>query len=143
MEHVDYDDHPLRPAPFDLFMSPETRSTWPDYYAIKGDKIFITAVPSDRRILKIRYKYRPTEVTITGSGDTATCSLPSENHMAPVYYAAGMILRENFEQEESDRMFSLYYDQVRKWRMKQANQNPKIFPRHETVPLPVVDESSL
>ncbi len=142
-EHVDYDGHELRAAPFNLFMSPEMNSTWPDYYAIRGDKIYISAAPSDRRILKIRYKYMPLEVTVTGSNDTATCSLPTEAHMAPVYYAAGMILQGNFEPDESQKMFGLYYDQVRKWRIKQANQNPKMFPRRENAPLPVVDESSL
>jgi len=143
MEYVDYDGYALKEAPFELFMSPESYSSQPDYYAIRGRKIFITPSPSGRKIVKLRYKYTPTEVTITGSGDTATCSLPTEAHMAPVYYAAGMILRQNFEQEEADRMFQLYYDQVRKWRIKQANQNTKLFPRYAAVPPPVVDESSL
>ena len=143
MEHVDYDGHALRAAPFSLFMSPGMNSTWPDYYAIRGNKIYISATPGDRRILKIRYKYLPTDVTITGSSDTATCPLPVEAHMAPVYYAAGMILQGNFEAAESQKMFGLYYDQVRKWRTKQANQNPKMFPTRENAPLPVVDKSSL
>lgn len=142
-EYVDYDGHALRPAPFNIFMSPEMNSTWPDYYAIKDKKIYIAAVPSDRRILKIRYKYMPLEVTVTGSSDAATCSLPTEAHMAPVYYAAGMILQGNFEPQEGDKMFGLYYDQVRKWRVRQANQNPKMFPRRTNLPLPIVDESSL
>lgn len=143
MEHVDYDGHPLREAPFDMFMAPESYSTWPDYYAIRGNKIYIAPVPSDRRILKVRYKYMPTDTTITGSLDTTTCPIPIEAHMAPVYYAAGLIQRANMEHEESDRWFTLYYDQIRKWRIKQANQNPKMFPRHEVSHLPVVDESSL
>ena len=143
MEHVDYDGHALEAAPFDMFMAPEFHSSWPDYYAIRGKKIFIAAAPSDRRILKIRYRYSPVEVTVTGSGDTATCSLPTEAHMAPVYYAAGMIQRGNMEHEDADRWFALYYDQVRKWRIKQANQNPKMFPTVGSEPVPVVDESSL
>lgn len=143
MEHVNYDDHPLYEAPFEIFMSPDSHTNYPDYYAIRGKKIFITPVPSDRRVVKLRYKYKPSDATVTGSLDTATCSLPVEAHMAPVYYAAGMILRENFEQEEADKMFGLYYDQIRKWRIKQSNQNAKMFPRYAHVPLPLVDESSL
>lgn len=130
MEHVDYDDHALYQAPFSLFMSPETNSTYPEYYAIRDRKIYISPVPSDRRMLKIRYRYNPTPTTVTGSLDTTTCPIPLENHMAPVYYAAGMILRETFEPDEAEKMFGLYYDQVRKYRTRQSNQNTKMFPRN-------------
>jgi len=139
MEHIDYDDHILYPAPFEIFMSPESQSSYPNYYAIRDKKLYLNPTPSDRRMLKIRYRWIPTPVTITGSGDTATCSLPTENHMAPVYYAAGMILRETFEPDESDKMFGLYYDQVRKYRIRQANQNTKMFPRNIEWRLPNVD----
>jgi len=139
MEHVDYDDHILYQAPFELFMSPETQSSWVDHYAIRDKKLYLAPVPSDRRMLKIRYRWNPTPVTLTGSGDTATCSLPTENHMAPVYYAAGMILRETFEPDEADKVFALYYDQVRKYRTRQANQNTKMFPRQVNFHVPRVD----
>lgn len=139
MEYVDYDDHILYQAPFEIFMSPESQSDYPNYYAIRDRKLYLSPTPADRRMLKIRYRWLPTPVTITGSGDTATCDLPVENHMAPVYYAAGMILRETFEPEEANNMFGLYYDQVRKYRIRQANQNPKMFPKNIHWNLPNVD----
>jgi len=138
MEHVDYDGHILRQAPFELFMSPEAQSSWPEYYAIRDRKMYISPTPSERRMVKIRYRWLPTPVTITGSGDTATCSLPLEVHMAPVYYAAGMILRETFEPNEADKMFGLYYDQVRKYKIRQSNQNVKMFPQGEDFYVPKV-----
>jgi len=141
MEHVDYDDHILYQAPFDLFMSPETNSSWVEYYAIRDQKLYLTPTPNDRRMLKIRYRYTPTTATISGTQNTATCSLPTENHMAPVYYAAGMILRETFEPEEAEKMFGLYYDQVRKYRIRQANQNSKMFPRNVEFYVPRVESS--
>jgi hypothetical protein len=142
MEHADYDDHLLFQAPFDIMMSPEVQSNWPQYYAIRDRKIYIAPTPSDRRMLKIRYRYLPSPVALDGASDTATCLLPIENHMAPVYYAAGMILRETFEPEESDRMFGLYYDQVKKYRIRQNNQNAKIYPRNMDFFIPIVNSDS-
>lgn len=139
MEHVDYDDHLLFQAPFSIFMSPEVMSNWPEYYAIRDRKIYIAPTPSDRRMLKIRYRYLPTDVTLTGDHDATTCALPTENHMAPVYYAAGMILRENFEQDEANQMFGLYYDQVRKYRIRQNNQNSKLYPKNVDFFVPIVN----
>ena len=142
MEHVDYDDHLLSQAPFDMFMSPESNSNLPRYYAIRDRKLYLAPSPNDRRTLKIRYRYSPNPATLTGASDTESCLLPTENHMAPVYYAAGMILKENFEHEESDRMFQLYYDQVRKYRMRQSNQNSKMFPKNVGFSVPRVESDS-
>ena len=139
MESVDYDDHLLYKAPFDIFMSPEVNSTWPEYYAIRDRKIYIAPVPSDRRMLKIRYRYIPSPVTLTGDSDSTSCALPTENHMAPVYYAAGMILKENFEYDEGDRMMAMYYDQVRKYRIRQNHQNAKIYPKNVDFRIPIVN----
>ncbi len=142
IEQVDYDDLILEQGPFSLMMSPEVQSNRPVYYAIRDRKMYLSPTPSDRRMMKIRYRYLPAAVTLTGESDVTNCALPIENHMAPVYYAAGMILRETFEASESDRMFGLYYDQMRKYRIRQNNQNSKIFPRRVGFTIPIVESDS-
>ena len=139
IEHVEWDKHQLYQAPFDMFMSPETNSTWVDYYAIRGKKIFLSPVPSERKLLKVRYRYFPATVTITGSSDTTECALDDEFHMAPVYYAAGMILTETFEHDEAQKMNQRFYDQVQRYRLKEANQNTKLFPRNVEFFIPKVE----
>ena len=141
MEYVDYDGHELYEAPFDIFMSPETNSNYPEYYAIKNKKIYITPSVNDRRILKVRYRSLPASVDTAGTNDGTTCALPDENHMAPVYYAAGMLARENFEQDEADRLLGLFYDQARNYKVKEANQNTKMFPRNVDFYVPKVEPS--
>ena len=139
MEHVDYDDHLLYQAPFSIFMSPEVNSNWPEYYAIRDRKIYIAPTPNDRRMLKIRYRYLPDPVTLTGESDATECALPTENHMAPVYYAAGMILKENFEYNESNEMMGMYYNQVTTYRIRQNNQNAKVYPKNVDFFIPIVN----
>ena len=128
MEYVDYDGFRLYEAPFNLFMSPENTSYRPQYYAIRDRTMFISYPPSTRKMCKIRYKYLPTPVTLTGDSDGTTCALQSEDHMAPVYYAAGMVLKETFDFEESDRNMGMFLDQVMQRKMKEHNQNPKLVP---------------
>lgn len=138
IEYVEWDKHPLKQAPFELFMSPETSSNYLDYYAIRGKQIFLAPSASERKLLKIRYRYLPAAVTLTGSSDTATCSLSTEFHMAPVFFAAGMVLKETFEFEESDKAFQAFYDQIQEYRLNEANQNTKMFPAGVTFQVPKV-----
>ena len=142
IEYLDYDDLILEQGPFSLMMSPEVQSNRPHYYAIRDRKLYLSPTPSDRRMLKIRYRYLPSAVTLTGESDGTTCALPTENHMAPVYYAAGMVLRETFEPEESDRLFRLYHDQMSKYRIRQNNQNSKMFPRAVPFSVPIVESDN-
>ena len=112
-------------------MTPSTVSTYPEYYAIRDRTLFIIPSVDDRRILKIRYRHIPLHATISGTNDTAySCLLPVEVHMAPVYYAAGMLLKETFEEEESAKKLSLFFDLVNTYSSRQANQNTKMFPQN-------------
>lgn len=140
MEHVNYDNHELFQAPFDAFMSPRTVSTYPEYYAIRDRTLFITPTVDDRRVLKIRYRHIPAHATISGTNDSvSSCLLPVEVHMAPVYYAAGMLLKESFEEEESAKKLGMFFDLVNTYSSRQANQNTKIYPQNIDYHVPKVN----
>lgn len=143
LEYIDYDGHILQPAPFSMFMSPRSVSSYPEYYAIKDREIFISPTVDSRKMIKIRYKHVPSVASISGSDDaTTSCLLPPEVHMAPVYYAAGMMLKETFEEEEAAKKLAMFFDIVRTYNMRQANQNPKMFPQNVDyyVPRVQIDE---
>ena len=140
MEHITYDGHPLYPAPFGNFMSPQTTSTYPEYYAIRDREIFISPTVDSRKIIKMRYYHIPVGATISGTADaTFSCLLPVEVHMAPVYYAAGMMLKETFEEDESAKKLGMFFDLVNTYKSRQANQNPKMFPRNIDYYVPRVE----
>lgn len=142
IENVEWDGHQLYPAPFELFMSPDTSSDWVDFYAIRDKYIYLAPAPNDRKLLKVRYRYFPASITLTGSSDTTECALADEFHMAPVHYAVGMVLKETFEFEESDKAFQAFFDQVSEYRRNQANQNVKLFPKNVQYYVPQVETSS-
>jgi hypothetical protein len=139
MEHAEWDGYPLYRAPFELFMSPETQTTRVQYYAVRGKKLYLAPAPTERKMLKVRYRYLPASVTLTGSSDTTACVLDDEDHMAPVFYAAGMVLRETFEPEESEKLFGQFFQMARKKKIVEANQNSKMFPKVTDMYVPKVN----
>lgn len=127
MEYAEWDKHPIYQAPYKYLMSPETNSNWVDYYFIRDKRIYLSPSPSERRLFKVRYQYFPASITLDGASDaTVSCPLSHEDHMAPVYYACGLILDETFETDESNRMLQRFNDIVSKYRIKEANQNTKL-----------------
>jgi hypothetical protein len=140
MDHVEWDNHELYPAPFEMFMSPETFSNWVDYYAIRDKYMYLAPSPSDRRLLKVQYRYFPASITLDGTADaTTSCPLAHEFHMAPVHYAVGMIYQETQEPEEEEKAMRKFYDQVSEYRRKEANQNTKLFPKNIQFYVPRVE----
>ena len=143
MEHVDYDQHILYEFPTKYFMSPETSSNWPEYYSIRNRVLQIAPSPNTRRLLKIRYRSIPNPVTLTGEQDATTCALPTEVNMAPVYYAAGLMLKERFEHTEGDKMLGQFQVMAQEYRRRESNQNVKMYPRNSIFYVPRVDTSTL
>lgn len=127
MEMVDvyWGPYLLTSAPIHSMIEPR-RSGTPAHYYIEDKLIRLAPVPTSQDKFHIYYMGYTTDVTLTGSSDTATCSLPMDYHMAPVYYAAAQVLEDNFEYDEANRMRALFQDQVSDYSLKKANQNSKI-----------------
>jgi hypothetical protein len=137
---AEWDKRRLYQIPFAFFMSPGTHSNLVDYYAIEGKRIYISPSASERKLFKLRYEYFPASITLDGTADaTTSCPLSHEDHMAVVYYATGMVLDETFESDESNRMLQRFNDQASKYRIKEANQNTKMFPKNAEFFIPKVE----
>lgn len=128
IEQVEWDKCMLQNAPYMNMMSPEMYGD-PTHYHIKDKYIYFTPVPNMQKELKIEYQAFPASATLTGSLDTSSCPLAQEYHMAPVYYAASKHLEDSFEYQESIFCKSMFDDECRKYKMNEANQNPKMIPR--------------
>lgn len=128
LEYIEWDDYPLRNAPFSVMMSPETYGD-PAYYHIQDKYIYFNPSPNTQKLCKIQYEAFPASATLTGSSDTADCPLAVEYHMAPVFYSASMLLSETFENDEGMALMAKFIKQTAQYVMQEANQNPKMFPR--------------
>ena len=127
MEYVEWDGELLSPAPNDLFVSPAESGT-PCWYTIKGRKLRLLPCPTRQGKFSIQYRYFPDALEIDGTDDAEECALPTEFHLAPVYYAAAKIFEERHENEKAEQEYSLFYDQIKRYRMRESNHNPTLFP---------------
>lgn len=138
VQAVEWDGEPLAPAPYPNFMSPETTGT-PEYYAIQNKEIRFNPTPDENAICVMRYKGAPSDASTDGSEDATECRLPEEVHMAPVYYAAAMLLEETHEPKQA-----IYYQQkfnsiCTDYKIREANNTPTLFPQAiQEAPIKVV-----
>lgn len=127
VESVEWDSSPLRMAPFDLFSSPQSLGD-PVYYAVKDGRIRLYPCPQRQERFTVQYFAMPSDLSTT----TDTCPLSPEYHWAPVYYAASMLASENHDWESQKQNFGMFLNEVMKRKVKEANQNPSLFPRENT-----------
>ena len=132
MEYVEWDDSPLDPAPFDLFISPNSSGT-PQYWQVREKTVKLYPVPDEQGLFHIWYRKLPTDfgaVSVTGSGSlSATCALDSEYQLGPVYYAASLLADDNYEDARADRLYARYKMSVNKYIQQHHNQHPEMFPK--------------
>lgn len=142
MLYVEWDNEPLAPAPYVNFMSPESTGT-PTHYAVANKEMRLYPTPDEQGKCVIRYKGFPAEISTDGTDDSTTCALPEETHMAPVYYAAAMILEETHEPQQSVYFQQKFNSLVTDYKIREANQTPTLFPQvaTEAAPKVVMDES--
>lgn len=132
VESVEWDRNKLTLAPFDLFSSPQSLGT-PSYYAIKNRRIRLYPCPEEQEMFTVQYFSMPTDLSTT----TDSCPLNDEYHMAPVYYAASFLSAENHDWDAQKQFFSLFINETNKAKIKEANQNPTLFPRFSYTPVRV------
>lgn len=132
IQYVEWDDAPLTRAPYSNFLSPQSQGT-PQYYAIQNKKIRVNPTPTQQEKFLVRYKGMPDDFDTDGTDDASECTLPTEVHMAPVYYAAAMILEEMHQHEEAAYLQSKFESMAREYRMREANNNPTLFPGGDVV----------
>ena len=140
--YVEYDNEPLAPAPFSNFMSPESSGT-PTHYAIQNKEIRLYPTPTEQKKFVIRYKGAIADISTDGTDDSTTCALPEEMHMAPVYYAAAMILEETHEPQQSIYFQQKFNAMVNDYKIRESNNTPTLFPQvaTEAAPKVVMNES--
>lgn len=140
--YVEWENEPLSYAPFGNFISPESTGT-PTHYAIQNKEIRFYPTPSEQGKCLVRYKGFPAEISTDGTDDSTTMALPEETHMAPVYYAAAMILEETHEPQQSVYFQQKFNSLVTDYKIREANQSPTLFPQvaTEAAPKVVMDES--
>lgn len=127
IETVEYDTYRLAPAPFNIFISPEYSGD-PLYYAVKNNRIRVLPSPTKQKMFHIRYKQAFADLATDGSNDTSASPLPSNEHMAPVYYAAAKLLEEKHEFDKARAMFGQFYELARRYKIRESNQSPGLYP---------------
>jgi hypothetical protein len=132
MTHVEWDNQPLEQGPWELFVSPQTHAD-PTHYAIKNKKIRLFPVPSQQKMFQIWYLGTETDLAVTGSDDSTNCPLPTQVHMAPVFYAAAKLMEEKHEYQKSVHHMRNFIREVREYRLRESNANWALFPRVETL----------
>ena len=138
MQQVEWDGDPLSPAPYDLFMSPQSAGT-PIWYNVKKKKIRIAPCPEEQKLFHIRYKHMPDDLKTDGTADATECPLPTDFHWAPVYYSAAMLAQENDDDSIYRREMAMFIDQVNRYRIQENNQTPTLFPQGTPFKVPRVD----
>lgn len=128
VQYVEWDKNQLAPAPFGYFMSPETTGT-PEYYSIQNKEIRFSPTPEENAECVLRYKGAPSDASTDGTEDTTECRLPEEVHMAPVYYAAAMILEETHEPQQAVYFQQKFNTMCAEYRMRESNNTPTLFPQ--------------
>lgn len=141
IQYVEWDNEPLAVAPFVNFMSPESQGT-PTHYAIQNKEIRLFPTPPEQKKFVIRYKGAPTDISTDGTDDSSTCALPEEVHMAPVYYAAAMILEETHEPQQAVYFQQKFNTMVNDYKIRESNNTPTLFPQvaAEAAPKVVMNE---
>lgn len=142
IQYVEWDNEPLSPAPYINFMSPESSGT-PTHYAIQNKEMRLYPTPSEQKKLVIHYTGFPAAISTDGTDDSTTCALPEEVHMAPVYYAAAMILDETHEPQQSVYFQQKFASLCNDYKIREANNTPTLFPQvaAEAAPKVVMNES--
>ena len=135
--YVEWDNEPLAPAPFVNFMSPESKGT-PTNYAIQNKELRLYPTPEENKLFVLRYRGFPAAISTDGTDDSTTCALPEEMHMAAVYYAAGMILEETHEPQQSVYFQQKFNSLVNDYKIREANNTPTLFPQVSTEAAPKV-----
>jgi hypothetical protein len=138
MDYVYYGSWKLQKAPFDIFLRPRVQGT-PSFYGIRNKQILLYPTPNHQDFCKIFYTGVPTELDTSGADDATECPLPSEIHMAPVYYAASMLLQEGHEYDKSVFNMQMFTNLANNYKIREANQNPSLYPsRGEYIPPKVI-----
>jgi hypothetical protein len=122
-----YGDTTLRKAPYDVFIRPQVSGT-PQFYGIRNKQVVLYPTPVQQDYFKIFYAGIPSDLDTSGSDDSVECPLPTENHMAPVYYAASKLLEEGHEYQKSVYNLQLFMGMCADYRMRNSNNNPSLFP---------------
>jgi hypothetical protein len=127
IEYVEWDTYRLAPAPYNIFISPEYSGD-PIYYAVKNNRIRVLPSPTDQKLFHIRFKQAFADLDTTGAADATASPLPSNEHMAPVYYASSKLLEEKHEYDKSRRMLEQFYELARRYKIRESNQSPSMYP---------------
>ena len=128
VQYVEWGNTQLAPAPFNYVMSPEVFGT-PEYYSIQNKEIRFNPTPSENDECILRYKGAPSEASLDGTEDATECRLPEEVHMAPVYYAAAMLLEETHEPQQALYFQQKFNSMCAEYRMRESNNTPTLFPQ--------------
>jgi hypothetical protein len=142
MKNVFYGSNELTEAPFSNFLRPFATGT-PRYYSVRNKQIFLNPVPSQQDYFKIFYSGVPPDLGVDGSSDSVACPLPEEVHMAPVYYAAACLLEEGHEFDKSIYYQRKFNDFCTDYKIREANNNPTMFPTRAYSVLPNIIMSSI
>jgi hypothetical protein len=127
MQHVFYGSNELVEAPFSNFMRPFSVGT-PNEYAIRNKEIYIRPVPQTQDYFRIFYNGMPDDLGVDGSSDSTACPLPESVHMAPVYWAAACLLEESHEFDKANYYQGKFGSMVNNFIIREANNNPTMFP---------------
>jgi hypothetical protein len=142
MTNVLYGKVHLQRAPWDIFLYPYA-SGQPQYYGVKNKIIRMYPVPNRQDQFEIYYNGMPTDLGTDGSSDSVACPLPEEMHMAPVYWAAACLLDESHEFDKSSYYQNKFNNMCTDYKIREANNNPTMFPHQMYPPLPNVIMSSI
>jgi hypothetical protein len=142
MKHVFYGQTELTEAPFDNFLRVKSQGT-PSFYAIKNKQIYLNPVPVSQDYFRIFYTGMPTDLGVDGASDSVSCPLPEEVHMAPVYWAAACLLEESHEFDKSVYYQRKFNDMCNNYIIREANNNPTMFPGPAQFVIPQVTMGSI
>jgi hypothetical protein len=137
MDYVMFGDSEVLPAPFDCFLKPYSVGD-PQYYSVKNKLIRLEPVPAEQDYFKIFYTGFPTDLGVDGSSDSVSCPLPEEVHMAPVHWAAAKLFDEAHEFDKSIYHQRAFNDICTDYKIREANNNPTLFPSGGSAPPPKV-----
>jgi len=121
--YVEWDRTPLKRAPNDVFLSPQSHGD-PIYYGVQADRIRFYPSPDHQGKCYLQYRSMIASVSASDATSTNECSLPTAYHMAPVYYAAALIAQERFEASMANIYRGMFMDHVNDYTVREANQNP-------------------
>jgi hypothetical protein len=142
MTDVLYGSVHLRPAPWDIFLYPFSTGQ-PQYYGVKNKVIRMYPVPNRQDQFEIYYNGMPTDLGTDGSSDSVACPLSEEMHMAPVYWAAACLLDESHEFDKSQYYQGKFNNMCTDYKIREANNNPTMFPGQGMFVPPVITMSSI